>query len=82
MKFRNRFFARMAPGCTPRTRRDFSRETSIRLLVNYGLQLLHAAYYTIFPFSLMKQPARLLGRATSILVLRMDQVKITVSPNS
>ena len=66
MEFRNRFLSRMPPSRTPGTRRDLSRETTIRLLVNYCLQVFHAAYYTIFPFSLMKQPARLLGRATFV----------------
>ena len=49
MEFRNRLLARMPPSGTPGTRGNFSRETTIRLLVNYGLQVLHVAYYTIFP---------------------------------
>ena len=55
MEFRNRFLARISPSCTPRTRRNLGRETTIRLLVNYGIQVSHAAYYTIFPFCLTKE---------------------------
>ena len=65
MKIRYRFFSRMPPSRATRTSRNFSRETAVRLLINYGIQVPHAVYYTTNPFFQLEKPARDCGRALS-----------------